>query len=208
MGLVVAEKNAMLDAGTARWTHASLHSASTGGTGANELTGGSPAYARKAITWGAAAAGAASNTVAMTFDVPPSTSVAYVGLWSALTAGTFRGDYPASSPADVAGTVATAAASTDVFTAPAETFVNGDQVVVVDTGNSPLPTGVSENTTYYVVNTSGATFKLSATSGGAAIDITVDGSAFVFAQTVEVFVGQGTYTVAIGALTVDLLGLT
>lgn len=65
----------------------SLHTADPGSTGASEVTGGSPAYARKAITWGAAANGAISGSV--TFDVPASTTVTYAGLWSAATAGTF-----------------------------------------------------------------------------------------------------------------------
>jgi hypothetical protein len=208
MGLVTAQKNVMLDAVTPNLPYASLHSASTGGTGANELTGGSPAYARKAITWGAASAGSVANTAQLVFDIPAGTSVAFVGFWSASSAGTFRGDFAASSPADEDGAVATAAASTDVFTAPGHTFDDGDQVVVVDTGNSALPAGVAENTTYYVRDSSGATFKLAATLGGAAIDITADGACFVFSQTVEAFGGQGTYTVAIGDLVVDLLALT
>lgn len=210
MGLVVAEKNFMLDQEKARITHASLHSASTGGTGANELTGGSPAYGRKAITWAASAAGGsvANITTPLVFDVPAGATVAYIGFWSAITAGTFRGDYPASSPADVAGAVATAAASTDFFTAPGHTFVNTDQVNVVDTGNSVLPAGVSENTTYYVRDVTGATFKLALTSGGTAIDITADGACFVVSQTLEVFGAQGTYTIAVGDVVLDLLGLT
>lgn len=208
MGLVTAQKNVMLDAVTPNLTHASLHSASTGGTGANELTGGSPAYARKAITWGSASGGSVANTAQLVFDIPAGASVAYVGFWSAVTSGTFRGDFAASSPADEDGAVATAAASTDVLTAPGHTFDDGDQVVVVDTGNSALPGGLAENTTYWVRDVSGGTFKLAASSGGAAIDISSDGACFVFSQTVEAFGGQGTYTVAIGDLVVDLLALT
>lgn len=46
--------NAMLDA--IGITHVSLHSGFPGTGGANEISGGSPAYARGAITFGAAAA--------------------------------------------------------------------------------------------------------------------------------------------------------
>ena len=52
-----------------------------------ELTGGTPAYARKAIAFAAAVVGSMDDTTAPTFDVPPST-VDYAGLYSALTAGT------------------------------------------------------------------------------------------------------------------------
>lgn len=66
----------------------SLHTADPGTTGTNEVTNtGSPAYARKAVTWGSASAGAITGTV--TFDVPSGTTVTFVGVWTALTGGTF-----------------------------------------------------------------------------------------------------------------------
>lgn len=83
-------KNAMLNALGALATFASLHTADPGDNGANEVTGGSPAYIRKAHTWNAAASGAMDNSNAPVFDVPACT-VAYVGFWSAEAAGTFYG---------------------------------------------------------------------------------------------------------------------
>lgn len=85
-------KNEILDSG-ASWppAYVSLHSADPGATGANELTGGTPAYARKAATWSAAAAGAKALSNQPVFDVPAGSTVAFVGLWSALTAGTYLG---------------------------------------------------------------------------------------------------------------------
>jgi hypothetical protein len=56
--------------------------------------------------------------------------------------------------------------STGVFTAQFK-LANTVQVVLSTTGS--LPTGFSPGTTYYVVNTSGYTFQLAATSGGTAI---------------------------------------
>lgn len=84
-------KHVMLDqlATVAVW--ASLHSGDPSTTGANEISGGSPAYARKAITWNAASGGALDNNANPVFDVPAGTTVAWVGLWSASTAGTFYG---------------------------------------------------------------------------------------------------------------------
>ncbi len=68
----------------------SLHSADPGTTGANELAGGSPAYARKPATWNVV-----GNTATLqsdvTFNVPAGSTVAFVGATSAVTAGTFRG---------------------------------------------------------------------------------------------------------------------
>ena len=50
-----------------------------------EVTGGAPAYARKALSWGAAAASAISGTC--TFDVPTGTNVTYFGVCNLGTAG-------------------------------------------------------------------------------------------------------------------------
>jgi hypothetical protein len=71
-------------------THASLHTADPGTTGANEVTGGSPAYARVAITWTAGASDGVYTTNTLTFNLPASTAVTHVGLWSAITGGSFR----------------------------------------------------------------------------------------------------------------------
>lgn len=89
MGLFTTNtKNAMLDAITA--VYASLHSADPGSNGANELSGGSPAYARKACVFNAASAGSRALNANVTFDVPAGSTVAYVGYWDAL-AGSFVG---------------------------------------------------------------------------------------------------------------------
>lgn len=71
--------------------YASLHTASPGDTGANEVSGGSPAYARKSVTFSAASAGAIDSSNAPAFDVPASTTVTHVGFWDASTGGNFLG---------------------------------------------------------------------------------------------------------------------
>jgi hypothetical protein len=78
-----AGKNLMVDAMAAAATHIALFD-ETG----TELTGGSPAYARKAVTWDAAASGATANDASLTFDVPASTTVRSWGAYTALSAGT------------------------------------------------------------------------------------------------------------------------
>jgi hypothetical protein len=71
-------------------THASLHTADPSGTGANEVVGGSPAYTRVAITWSADAVdGVYTATLANPFDVPASTTVTHMGLWTAASGGTY-----------------------------------------------------------------------------------------------------------------------
>jgi hypothetical protein len=61
-------------------------SASAFGT---EVSGGSPAYARLATSWGSASAGAVTAT-AQAFNVPASTTVVGYGLFTAVTAGTYE----------------------------------------------------------------------------------------------------------------------
>ena len=70
----------------------SMHTADPGETGADEVTGGTPAYARKTTVW---AGGVADGNVpgsAVTHDIPAGTTIRFWGLWTA--AGVFRGGFP------------------------------------------------------------------------------------------------------------------
>jgi hypothetical protein len=89
-------RHLMLDAAVADATWLSLHSADPGTTGTSEITGGTPAYARKQGTFSAASGGKRVLASDLTFDVPAAT-VAWVGLWTAETAGTFRGKHQVTS---------------------------------------------------------------------------------------------------------------
>jgi len=90
-GIVAAGANRMLDGLTGGVAYVSLHTADPGATGTSEVTGGSPAYARIAITWTAASASATSNSAQIVFNVPTGVTIRYIGYWSAVTAGTFYG---------------------------------------------------------------------------------------------------------------------
>lgn len=68
-------------------TFAGLHTAQPSQGTPAEVTGGSPAYARKATSWTAGSSDGVV-TVSVTFDVPSGTTVTHAGLWSASTAGT------------------------------------------------------------------------------------------------------------------------
>ncbi len=85
-------KNYMLDQfGDNKALFASLHSANPGSTGASEISGGTPAYARLGLTWNAASSGSKTLSNTPTFDVPPSTTVTHVGLWTLVTGGVWQG---------------------------------------------------------------------------------------------------------------------
>lgn len=83
-------KNVMLDALAGVLTRISLHSGDPGAANAadNELSGGSPAYARKAVTWAAASGGSMDETTSPTFDVEGGDTVSWIAGWN--TAGTVR----------------------------------------------------------------------------------------------------------------------
>ena len=96
-GFTDTAKNAMLDnqlpSGSASL---SLHSGDPGGTGANEISGGSPAYARKTVTLTAASGGVKTHSSgSQTFDVPAGATVAYVGVW---VSSVFRCGFALPSP--------------------------------------------------------------------------------------------------------------
>lgn len=82
-----AMKNILSDAYKGAATHAALYTTAPGATAGTEVTGGSPAYARKANSWSASSNGVTSSTV--TFDVPSGTTVVGAGVHSAITAGTY-----------------------------------------------------------------------------------------------------------------------
>jgi hypothetical protein len=111
----------------------------------------------------------------------------------------------------LSGKRCTVAASTDKFTFTAHGFSDGDAVrIVAEYATDTLPTGVNNSTTYFVVSSTANDFKLSATSGGSAIDITVDGTATVrrFGNTTVAIAIDNTAASAIGSASAqaDLIG--
>lgn len=209
MPLNTVAKNAAVTGASGVITHGAIFSASDPGTGTNanavEATGGSPAYARVAITWGTAASELISNTNAMTFDVPAGT-YAFVGYFNASTGNTnnYRGYAPINGAASRGfGTAAT----TDTITSNGHGLANTDRVQVFNVFAESLPSGLTEGTLYFVINTATDTFQLSATSGGAAVDITTVGDLFWAEVIPETFASQGQITIAAGALQLDATGI-
>lgn len=88
-GMVDAGKNLMLDGFAGGTGYVSLHTADPGGSGSAEVTGG--AYTREATSWAAAASGSVSTNADIVFDVPGSTTITYLGYWSASASGTYYG---------------------------------------------------------------------------------------------------------------------
>lgn len=211
-----AAKNVMLDAldeSATQITHVGVGNLTDPGTGTNyagtEATGGSPAYARQAVTWGAAASELKQNTGALTFDLPSGT-YGFLLFFNASTGntGNYRGYAPINGTVQGVGAVDTTLTN-DQILSPGHGLVDGDRVQLFNVFGTSLATGLTEGTVYFVVNSATNTFKVSTTSGGAAVDITALGGGEVYFQKVipEVYGAQGQLTVAIGALTLDLTGV-
>lgn len=180
------------------------------GTGTNaagtEATGGSPAYARQAVVWGAAASGQKANTGALTFDVPAGT-YCYFTYFDHVTAnsGNYKGYAPFGGASTVKGFASSDIIANDKFWSGAHGLSNGDRVIIYNVFAESLPTGtgLTEGSILFVVGAATDSFQLSLTSGGAAIDVTATGE-FYFQRVVpETFAAQGQITVAVGALVLD-----
>lgn len=206
--LAAAARNQMLDAldetpaaPSAGVAFLSLHTAYST-TGTNEVTGGSPAYARKAAAWSAASAGSKALSSSVVFDVP-ATTVRWVGMQSLVTGGTFFGMVPAGG--GPLKPFVTDDVATDTLKSVAHGYANGDQVVAW-AGANTLPSdgsgNLAEGTIYFVVSTATDNLQLSLTSGGAAINFTGKGQGHLQKIVPEIFAAQGTYTVS--ALTLDV----
>lgn len=198
-----------LDEAASQITHVGIHTLTDPGTSTNansgEATGGTPAYARLAVTWGAAASRQKLNTGALTFDVPAGTYGFYT-LWNASTGNTnnFKGYLPFGGTVKGVASVDTTLTN-DQFLSPGHGLVDNDRCMLFNMFGETIPTGITEGTIYHVVSSAANTFKVSATQGGAAVDITALGSGEVFFQRVvpETFGAQGQIVAAVSALALD-----
>jgi hypothetical protein len=86
MAMTTAFRNAVADYGGSLITHIGL----VDDTG-TELSGGSPAYARKAVSWTTATGGVIRPTTDLVFDVGPGKNVAGWRGYNAATGGTNYG---------------------------------------------------------------------------------------------------------------------
>lgn len=204
MPLSTAGKNRALDslsgvASGSPITHASLHSDIPSDVGSNEISGGTPAYARIAIAFAAASGGTKDKDgTVVTFDVPAATTVTHIGFWTAVTVGTFMGYAPVNG-GSLDG-VATAKDTGDVATSHAHGLVNTNRVQLMQVAGEALPAGLLDTVLYFVVGVTADTFQLSLTSGGAAVAITGDGEFYFQKIVIEQFGSQGNLTVNVAQL--------
>jgi len=179
-----------------------LHSADPADTGASaELTGGG--YARQQVAFGASASGTLSNTSAITWSVPAGNVVAW-SVWSLVTAGTCyqTGWFNTATPAVGLGICRAADVTANDIQSTAHGLTTDDRVVFEVIEQLTIPAGLVAGTIYFVLAAGLTTdaFRVGATSGGAAIDITAVGSTIFRRVLVTNFGGAGSFQVAAGDL--------
>ena len=176
--------------------------------GANELSGGAPAYARQTITMGDAGSGLVSNTSSESLNVPPATTVAYVGLFDAVTAGNFVGMFPLGSNSTRVGScisTSEASAARDTFFVANHGFTANSTVAFFAVSGT-VPGGITEGAIYHVVGVPTTnTFQVSTTASGGAVTLSSTAAFVVSNIAVETFASQG--TLELGTASLDLIGL-
>ena len=145
-----------------------------------------------------------ANDVAVTFpqNTGSSQDVAAYGIWTAATAGTLKMIGFLDSDPPIFGTGLTS----DLITSPAHGLQTDQRVYVLAAPGAIKPTGLSENTAYYVL-AAGLTsdvFSLSTSSGGSAVDITVAGASLFMPYKAVTIAASATPEFAIGALVVQV----
>lgn len=190
--LIDAVKNAALDSAGAMLGFLAAHSAFSA-SGANES-----GSARVAIAWDPASGAIVAMNGTETLAMPAGSTCAWLGLWSAITAGTCRGMLP-NSGGDPAK--AFTAATTDTLTSPGHGYANAQRVTVLPGVAGAVPAGLTIGTIYWVIGVTTDTLQLSATQAGAAVDITAAGSGLLQRVRVETFDSAGSVNVTAMSLT-------
>ena len=181
-------------------TYIGLFTAITGGEASSftEVTGGS--YARQSSSFGEPIpTGTMANNAIITF--PQATAdwgtVLGHGVFDAVSAGNMLyWGILGPSPTNFASS-----GSDDQIYSPAHGLSNGDDVRVAPTPGGTLPTGLSEDTTLFVVSGSVDVLRLAATSGGVPIDIGA-GSGIIAGITARVIQTDDTAEFASGSLVI------
>lgn len=202
-------KNSMLGTPVDAATHAGILTAVAGNPPA-EVTGGSPAYARKAITWGAVGSGARAITgTAPTFDIPGGgTEIAWWGLYTeALPGGTLLAWGPLN-PSSPMRSFTVPDPTNDRLIVPGHAWSVNQRVALFGGSGSNLPYiggATPLGVVYFVQSVVDAdTITLSTTLGGGAVDVNAEGAGRISAVGVETFSGQGQYTLSTASVTLNI----
>ena len=169
-----------------------------------EVTGSGTLYGRLTASFLAPLNGATSNSAALTFTQAGADWGTVIGFGVNDQAETGSGNFLyigllGNAPENfISDDLAT-----EFLTAPVHSLVEDDTVRVATTPGGPLPAGLVEDTTYFVsasIADPVSQFALSATQGGAAIDITAVGSGVFIKLNSRVIQQNDTAEFAAGSL--------
>ena len=165
---------------------ASLHTGFPGTTGASECSGGS--YARQAIAFGTPSGGVRTQTGSAVFNLTTLT-VRWIGYWAGST-WLYAAPAGGASPKNFV-----ALAGTDTIYSPDHGWSDGQKVAIF---NGTVPAGITEGQVIFVRDKTTDTFKVTATLGGTAIDMTTAPSwgAVIAAISELVYPSTGTFTLS------------
>lgn len=165
-----------------------LHSAWPGLAGSQSTSELSySGYARQAAARSSGgfteSSGVVTLTAALTFPTAGAGASGTALFWSMGSASSGTGNLFRSGGLGGIPVPCTMVASSDVVTsadlvAQSTGLTNGDSVCFWSNGGT-VPSGLTEGTRYYVISVSGNTFSVSTSVGGAAVNITADGSCYV-----------------------------
>jgi hypothetical protein len=164
-------------------------------------TGASLHGAKTAGAWAAAASRSKAITAAIDISITATATIKWIGAWGGTAGDTFRGIFPNASTGDKTFQV-----DLTNNTIVCEGHGWADTQKITFHGGT-APTGLTAGVTYFARDVTAAdpdTFKVAATSGGAAIDLTGQAAAgcVVSNITEETYSSNGTHRVS--TLTIDL----
>ncbi len=166
---------------------------------------------RQAITWqamGTPAAGQAGNSAIITIAIAVDITILALGLYDAAAAGNHLGNVPYGSAGQVVkGVGSIDAIATDLIQSNGHGLTTDHRVWFSTVNGEAIPTGITADTVLYFVLAAGLTadaFKVSTTSGGAALDITGLGELAFWRTVPNTFNSAGNLTIAVNALLLDL----
>lgn len=127
---------------------------------------------------------AVTLTATVSFAAGATGDTDVLSYWSVGTASSGTGKIMFSGAIGSYQGMATGLAATEYLTLTGITGVaNNDRIAVFAPPGQSLPTGLTSGTLYYAITVAGNQLQLSATSGGAAVNITADGQAIVYKVT-------------------------
>ena len=177
----------------------------TDGTGGVEETGASLPRKDSNGLWGTPALRQVSNSAEIDFGSATGDlqRVYGLGILDAASGGTLwaicrlhgqRFDFSTDYGADI-----------NQLVVPTHPYNDGDRVQLAECPGIDLPSGVTANTTYFVVNSAAGLMELALSSGGASIDIGSDGAGFVVKDNSKLIESGDQVKISLGELVIELV---